>query len=497
MYCSKVIALIFSLFFMSIGLNGQKNTCGFKENNQEGMKNSTEEICPSYTSTIEGLITIPVVFHVVYHDTIHTSPIDSSDNISYEQISSQIEVLNEDCNSVITAPTMWHEVAANIELEFCLATRDPFGNPTCGITRTYTDSTIFKFKESVKDESTGGVSGWPVSDYLNVWICDMDGLRGHATFPGGVDSLDGIAIDYEFVGRGAEFNLPEPAYDLGKTATHEVGHWLRLKHIWGDGLCNLDDLLTDTPAAPSANYGCNEDLVACEEQCPDYEGPLILMVQNYMDYSDDACMNLFTQDQVSLARKAFDPSGARSALLTSLGCSAPVQNAIILTINFDGYSEETSWQLEDDLNNIIDSGGDYEENTETVTHAMNIPNGDYTLKFFDSWGDGFCCGSGPGDYEVKYASGAEIVSGTGEFEFSLSIPFPNTLTDADYRFIGGSDTGDTLDWYNPANWNKLSYPLDCYYDDIIIEADCEVDEVLLREERNLIILDGAKLIIKD
>jgi len=128
---------------------------------------------------------------------------------------------------------------------------------------------------------------------------------------------------------------------------------------------------------------------------------------------------------------------------------------------------------------------------------MSIPNGDYTLIFFDTYGDGFCCGSGNGDYEVKYSYGAEIVSGTGEFEYSISLPFPNTLTDADYRFIGGSETGDTLDWYNPANWNKLSYPLDCYYDDIIIEADCEVDEVLLREERNLIILDGAKLIIKD
>jgi hypothetical protein len=383
---------------------------------------------------------------------------------------------------------MWHEVAANPEIEFCLASRDPFGNPTCGITRTYTDSTVFKFKESVKDESTGGISGWPVSDYLNVWICDMEGLRGHATAPGGVDSLDGIAIDYEFVGRGAEFNLPEENYNLGRTAAHEVGHWLRLKHIWGDGGCNIDDEISDTPSAPRANYNCADSL-ACS---PDS----LRMRQNFMDYSDDDCMNLFTKEQVKLMRKAFDPQGARSRLLTSLGCSAPVQNAIILTITFDGNSEETSWQLVDGSNNIIDSGGGYAEKTTTVSHAMNIPNGDYTLKFFDTFGDGFCCGSGNGNYEVKYSSGTVIISGAGTFDDSISIPFPYTLTDASYKFVGGSTTGSATDWYNPANWNKLSYPLDCYFDDIIIEADCEIDEVILRQSRKLIIKNNAKLTVK-
>ena len=151
----------------------------------------------------------------------------------------------------------------------------------------------------------------------------------------------------------------------------------------------------------------------------------------------------------------------------------------------------------DSSNNIIHSGGGYAENTLTMTQAMNIPDGDYTLKFFDTFSDGFCCGFGNGNYELKYSYGEVIISGTGLFADSIFLPM--TLGDASYRFLGESETGSPTDCYNKANWNKLSYPIDCYWDDndIIIEADCVVDSMIFSQQRNLIIKNGAKLEIKD
>lgn len=170
---TKIILIL--LYCCSIAASAQ-HYCGSYEAYQEQMKNNLafrlkQELSKQQNSSsvpYEGIITIPVVVHIVYHT--------DEQNISDEQIYSQLEVLNEDFGSVISAPAMWHEVAANPQMRFCLATRDINGNATCGITRTYTDSVDFYIQTSIKDESTGGISGWPATDYLNIFVCNIRGV---------------------------------------------------------------------------------------------------------------------------------------------------------------------------------------------------------------------------------------------------------------------------------------------------------------------------------
>ncbi len=252
---------------------------------------------------IGSIITIPVVVHVVYNS--------ASENISDAQIYSQIEVLNEDFRRMnADADSTWPQ-SADTEIEFCLARKDPNGNAANGITRTATMIASFSSNDDVKFDSAGGKNAWPAADYLNIWICDISGTTlGYAQFPGaGPVSTDGVVIDYKYFGTNGTATAP---FDLGRTTTHEVGHWLNLIHIWGDGPCGVDDLVADTPDAEDANRGCDSGHVSCGS---------VNMVQNYMDYSDDACMNLFTQGQRDRMRALFDAGGFRESILSSTGCN--------------------------------------------------------------------------------------------------------------------------------------------------------------------------------
>ena len=251
-----------------------------------------------------AVITIPTVVHVVYRS--------GSQNVSDAQIQSQIDVLNEDFRRQnADADNTWSQ-ADDVEIEFCLASVDPNGNPTSGITRTSTTKRSFSYNnDGVKFASSGGHDAWPASDYLNLWVCDLgNGLLGYAQFPGGPAATDGVVIDYAYFGRIGTATAP---YELGRTATHEVGHWLNLRHIWGDGPCGVDDFVGDTPESDAANYACAVGHISCGS---------VDMVQNYMDYSYDGCMNLFTAGQTSRMRALFAPGGARESLLSSNGCSS-------------------------------------------------------------------------------------------------------------------------------------------------------------------------------
>jgi len=145
---------------------------------------------------------------------------------------------------------------------------------------------------------------------LNMWICNIGGgILGYAQFPGsGSAATDGVAMSPQYFGTIGSAQSP---FDGGRTTTHEVGHWLNLRHIWGDGNCNADDFVSDTPTSDAANYGCATGHVSCNTTD---------MIQNYMDYSDDACMNLFTQGQTDRMRALFDAGGFRASLLNSGGC---------------------------------------------------------------------------------------------------------------------------------------------------------------------------------
>lgn len=250
-----------------------------------------------------GVATIPVVVHVVYNT--------SSQNISLSQIQSQIDVLNDDFRRMNAdagnTPGDFVGVAADTDIEFCLI----------DVTRTSTSVSSFGTNNSVKSASSGGADAWDRDQYLNIWICNIGGgILGYAQFPGGAAATDGVVLDYRYVGTTGTATAP---FHLGRTATHEVGHWLNLRHIWGDGGCSVDDNVSDTPPAGGPNYTGSPCTYPGPNSCrpkgknggpDDYD-----MFQNYMDYSDDGCMNLFTQGQKSRMWAALN--GSRSSLLAA------------------------------------------------------------------------------------------------------------------------------------------------------------------------------------
>ncbi|MCS6990841.1 MAG: M43 family zinc metalloprotease [Chitinophagales bacterium] len=283
--------------------------------NRQAIEEFTRKWIQENPAGLRTVVTIPVVFHVVYNTT--------AENLSDDQLLSQLQVLNEDFRRLNpdagSTRAAFAPVAADCEIEFCLAQRDPNGNPTNGIIRVYTTKTSFTSNDDVKKSSKGGSDAWDRNSYLNIWVCDLSGgLLGYAQFPGGPATTDGIVIDYAYTGRGGS---AQPPYHLGRTATHEVGHWLNLYHIWGDdgNSCSGSDLVSDTPNQADETYGC--PLPAVRISCSN--GPDGDQYENYMDYTDDACMNMFTAGQKARMQAMFAPGGARYSLLSSLGCVPP------------------------------------------------------------------------------------------------------------------------------------------------------------------------------
>lgn len=276
------------------------------------------------TTKSEHITTIPIVFHV-----IHTGePIGSGSNISDAQIQSQIDILNEDfrlmnSDSLPDTHPFWF-YTADAEIEFCLATRDPNGNATTGITRTLSSNPYFDVANSddVKSTANGGKDNWDPTKYLNFWTFKKNpdwSMIAWATFPSNLTTspeLDGVAQIYNATGIHPN-NLP--GYNLGRTATHEVGHWLNLRHIWGDGFCG-DDFVSDTQAANFINYGCPSFPHNANNACgTDEDGE---MYMNYMDYTNDNCKNMFTNGQAVRMDAALNIY--RAGLLTSLGCGSAI-----------------------------------------------------------------------------------------------------------------------------------------------------------------------------
>lgn len=272
-------------------------------------------------STPDTIYRIPVVFHVVYNG--------SNQNTDYALLESQIQVLNEDyrrlnADTSNTRP-IFKDRAADVGFEFFLATIDPDGNPTSGVTRTPTTSTFNFFDlDAMKSSSTGGKDAWDTQEYLNIWVCDLGGLvlgfayppTGAPNWPAGQGASsaneEGVVIHYEVIGKNnplatGQLNIA----DQGRTAVHEVGHYWGLRHIWGDSGspfspgpdCDItkDDGFSDTPHAGnnSQSTGCSFGKNSCSNgESPDEPD----MVENYMDYSTERCQNMFTQQQADLMR---------------------------------------------------------------------------------------------------------------------------------------------------------------------------------------------------
>jgi len=317
----KTITLSFLSFLFALTVGAQERNCYSMENleyrkqqdpgleqrmfNLEQETNriiAANQANPNRRAT---LITIPVVVHVLYSN--------SNENISDAQIQSQIDVLNEDFRRLNSdADNTWSQ-ATDVEIEFCMATIDPNGNSTNGITRKSSTRATWGTNDAMKRASQGGVNPWPVSDYLNMWVCNIGGgILGYAQFPGGSAATDGVVMGTQYFGskdKGNGFFLAAP-FDLGRTATHEVGHYLNLRHIWGDANCG-DDFVGDTPTQQSPSRQCPVGNNSCGS---------VDMVQNYMDYSDDACMNLFTVGQKNRMRAVLESGGFRASLANSNKC---------------------------------------------------------------------------------------------------------------------------------------------------------------------------------
>jgi len=237
-------------------------------------------------AAVQKRVTVDVVVNVVYQT--------DEQNVSSAQIKSQIDVLNRDYGATnpdkSKVPEVWKGLVSDARLRFRLART----------TRTRTTKVSFTTDDSVKRRASGGIAPYRPSTHLNLWVCALSGgVLGYAQFPGGPEATDGVVIDYKAFGTQGSAQAP---FNLGRTATHEVGHYFNLRHIWGDTEdCSGSDLVADTPNAAGPNFGTPSfPTVTCSN------GPNGDMFMNYMDYVDDAAMFLFTSQQVVRMRTTLD-----------------------------------------------------------------------------------------------------------------------------------------------------------------------------------------------
>jgi len=245
---------------------------------------------PRTLQLLGDTIQIPIVVNVLYKT--------SAQNISITQIQSQIDVLNNDFQALNSdynqTPSIFQSVrSGTTKIRFVLDT----------VIRKSTTKTSWKTDDAMKKTSRGGVNPLSPTTKLNMWICNLSGgILGYAQFPGGNSSTDGIVIDDNAFGTVGTVQAP---YNKGRTATHEVGHWMNLRHIWGDATCG-NDLVSDTPSHNAPNYGC--PIYPHKSTC---SGQPTEMTMNYMDYTDDACMYMFTAGQRTRMRAIFVSGGPR------------------------------------------------------------------------------------------------------------------------------------------------------------------------------------------
>ncbi len=245
----------------------------------------------AYRLLANGTIEIPVVVNVVYRT--------SAQNISDAQIASQIAVLNADFAAtnadIANVPSIFQGVqAGNVGVSFVLDQ----------VRRVVTKKTSFTTNDGMKKASGGGIAPLSPTTKLNMWSCNMSGgILGYAQFPGGAEATDGVVILYSAFG----VTTAGAPYNKGRTATHEVGHWLNLRHIWGDATCG-NDQVGDTPLHTGANYGC--PAAGVRSTC---SGTPVMMTMNYMDYTDDLCMYMFSAGQKTRMNATFVAGGPRNS----------------------------------------------------------------------------------------------------------------------------------------------------------------------------------------
>lgn len=389
MFRLSILAVLISLFING-NIMAQHRSCGTSQHTKNIVKADSTvlkqmSLLENQVQNIENqanggkeIITIPVVVHVLYHFSVQ--------NISDAQIHSQIDALNKDYRKLnsdtLNIPSIFKSLAADVGIEFCLAQRDPNNMWTNGITRTYTANTSFDINsDDAKFTSSGGHDIWDRTKYLNIWVVPAitdggsTGILGYAQMPGGPASTDGVVIGFNYFGTTGTLNA---SYNLGRTSTHEIGHWLGLKHIWGDDgtSCGGTDNVTDTPNQSDENYECpNFPASSCSNTSD--------MFNNYLDYTDDACMNMFTNGQKTRMLSYIDLS--RASLKTSNGCTIVGIDEVKLEDRVKIFPNPAKDEISISVVNGLEIHG-YELldlSAKTIKSENFDQNGDFTIKIDD------------------------------------------------------------------------------------------------------------------
>ena len=318
------LLLLAAILFVTSGKIIAQRSCASYEHLQEQMKNDPafakkiQENEKKFENYFRGnqnprneSVTIPVIVHVVYNT--------AGQNISDAQVQSQIDVLNEDFTATNKDyngyDAGYGPVKGDMSIKFCVVQ----------IRHVATTKKSFGFADQVKKTKAGGDDAIDPAHTLNIWVCNLgQNLLGYAQFPGGAPETYGIVILYSAFGRGEQYNLLS-AYNLGRTATHEIGHCLGLRHIWGDARCG-NDFVGDTPLHNDANFGCPGE--GHRSTCT---GTPLEMWMNYMDYTDDQCMYLFSDGQVARADFFMSTDPQLLTIVNSGACTAGPGNRNLIT----------------------------------------------------------------------------------------------------------------------------------------------------------------------
>ena len=336
----KGLTCFFFIIALTMQVYGQDTIrCSqkIKPLSEEDLKNNEafEELVNNFRSNNKRVeatdYIIPVVVHVVYNKQLH--------NISDAQIFSQIDVLNKDYNrknaDTSITPAYFKSIAGSSGIKFKLALKDPSGSPTTGITRTNTQTLAFSDNDDVKFDSKGGKNAWDPTNYLNIWVCNMQGSTlgyypaDYVSTAG--KSSDGVVITYRAFGTMGPLSA---TYNLGRTATHEIGHWFGLYHPWGppsNSSCG-SDLVNDTPVQPADSKGCPKfPFIDSGVNCNN--APNGRNFSNFMDYTNDACMNMFTQGQVNRMTSVLGTN--RTQIVNSPALKSSFNKDLAIALSFD------------------------------------------------------------------------------------------------------------------------------------------------------------------
>jgi hypothetical protein len=411
-----------------------------------------------------GLIRIPVVVHVVYNTT--------AQNISDAQIHSQITALNQDFRRLnadaVNTPAAFAGVAADARLEFALAVRDPNCNPTTGITRDSTTVTGWTYPgDGMKSAATGGADQWDPDQYLNIWIVNYtDSTLGYGTFPGMAANIQGLVC--HFSAFGTTGTLMAGAH-LGRTATHEIGHMLDLHHIWGDdgSACTGSDLVADTPNqaghSPFSSTSCRTfPAVSCSN------GPNGDMFMNYMDYSADQCMNMFTAGQVTRMDAALNTQ--RTSWLASPALVAPGGSAVP-----DLWMKDTS----DDMGDEPDPSGQpmwISDDIWVRTGNDGLVNQDHQNPEYRTPGGApnnvyvrvrnrACTGTQSGTLRLYWAKASSGLSWPAPWDGSVTAPalMGSPIGSAPVSVAGGDDQIVSFPWSPPNPADYAAFGADAHH----------------------------------